>query len=479
MAMIKHNPASHKGISHIDCDVLVAGSGVSGLSAAISAAELGAEVILVEKAPIEDRGGNTKFADAMFRFPHPADELHPRDYTEDDFRNDFMRISQGRADPKLVEVIVKNAANVVDWLTYRGIEWEAGYPYTSGYRQAPKNGGIGLVKTLCRCAEGLGVAFSYQTPARQLLVDTKGNVVGCRVETPEGYLDIHTRGGVILATGGFQANREMRVAYIGSFADSLVLRGSRYNTGDGILMALDIGAKPAGQWSGYHSAVIDARSPKEECGMTAIHNYSLGIIVDRNGKRFLDEGEDFRDLTYGKFGRYISEHANGLAFCIFDGKIVSRREFHKGWRPIGEPYQANTLDGLAKKLGISPSALEQTVQQFNAAIQPGDFDPNRLDGKHTEGIMPPKSNWAMPIDTPPFVAVPVTGGITLTFGGLAVNENGEVINTSDKIIQGLYATGEPIGGLYYDNYVGATSLVRGAVFGRIAGRHAAQRAKMT
>ncbi|MFC1937060.1 FAD-dependent tricarballylate dehydrogenase TcuA [Chloroflexota bacterium] len=477
--MQQHGPISQAEIPRIDCDVLVAGSGISGLSAAISAREHGAEVILVEKAPIEDRGGNTKFADAQIRYPHPADEFYPRDYTEDDYRNDFMRLTQGRANPEHIEVIVKNAADTVEWLTYRGIEWELGYPHTAGYRRSPAAGGVGLVNTLCRIAEGMGIAFSYQTPAQRLIVDAKGNVIGCRAQTSEEYIDIYARGGVILATGGFQANVQMRVAHVGRFADSLILRGSRYNTGEGILMALDVGAKPAGQWGDYHSAVLDARSPKEECGVTALYNYQMGIIVDQNARRFLDEGEDYRDNTYVKFSKYIIDHAGGLAFSIFDDRMVSRPEFHRAWRPVGEPYQADTLEELAGKLGLPPAALIKTVEEFNAAIQPGELDLDCLDGKHTEGITPPKSNWAMPLDAPPFTAVPVTGGITFTFGGLKTNGIGQVISTWEKVIEGLYAVGEPVGEVFYYNYPGATSVIRGAVFGRIAGKHAAERAKAT
>jgi len=463
--------------TRLDCDVFVVGTGISGLSAAISAREAGAEVILIEKAPIEDRGGNTKFADAQVRYPHPADEFHPRNYTPEDYRDDFMRISHGRANPELIDTIVANAADTVEWLTYRGIEWEAGYPHTAGYRRSPVAGGLGLVNTLCRIAEGLGVACSYETAARQLLLDNHGAVIGCRVQTPEEFYDIHARGGVILATGGFQANVSMRVAYIGRFADSLILRGSRYNTGEGILMALGIGAKPAGQWGDYHSAVLDARSPKEECGVTALYNYQMGIIVDQHGKRFLDEGEDYRDNTYVKFSKHIIEHADGLAFAVFDERMVSRPEFHSAWRPVGEPYRAATLEELAQKLEIPADAFIQTVQEFNAAIQPGEMDLDHLDGKHTEGIAPPKSNWAMPLDMPPYTAVPVTGGITFTFGGLKANAGGQVINTSGNVIPGLYAAGELIGEIFYYNYPGATSVIRGAVFGRISGKHAAERAQ--
>ncbi|MFC1873537.1 FAD-dependent oxidoreductase, partial [Chloroflexota bacterium] len=342
--MTDSDPVIEGEVQRMECDVLVAGSGISGLSAAISAREEGAEVILVEKAPIEDRGGNTKFADAQIRYPHSADAFHVRDYTEDDYRDDFMRISQGRANPELIEVIVKNAADTVEWLSYRGIEWEEGYPHTYGYRRSPTAGGVGLVDNLCRIAEGMGVAFSYQTPAIRLIENNKGEIIGCRVKTPEEYIDIYAHKGVILATGGFQANVQMRVAHIGRFADSLILRGSRYNTGEGILMALQVGAKPAGQWGDYHSAVLDARSPKEECGVTALYNYQMGILVDQRGERFLDEGEDYRDNTYVKFSKYIIDHAGGLAFSIFDNSMVSRPEFNRAWRPVGEPYQADTIE---------------------------------------------------------------------------------------------------------------------------------------
>ena len=464
-------------ITRLDCDVLVCGSGISGLSAAISAREQGAEVILIEKAPIDARGGNTKFADAQIRYPHKGDEFHIRDYTEDDYREDFMRISRGRANKDLVEVIVKNAAATVDWLTFRGVEWEKGYPHTKGYRRSPLSGGIGLINSLSRIAEGLGVAISYETAARKLLVDNSGKVIGCRVQTPTEYMDIYAKGGVILATGGFQANIQMRVAHLGRFADSLILRGSRYNTGDGINMALEIGALPAGQWGDYHSAVLDARSPKEECGVTALYNYQMGIFVDQNGKRILDEGIDYRDNTYVMFSKFIIDNANGIAYSVFDESMTSRPEFNAAWRPVGEPFHDNTLEGLAKQLGIPPAAFVKTVTEFNAAIQPGKIDLDHLDGVHTKGITPPKSNWAMPIAKPPFTAVPVTGGVTFTFGGLKCNTSGQVINVAQHIIPGLYAAGEPIGEIYYYNYPGASSVIRGAVYGRIAARDAAARSK--
>ncbi|MBI4571132.1 MAG: FAD-dependent tricarballylate dehydrogenase TcuA [Chloroflexi bacterium] len=456
--------------------VVVLGGGIAGLSAALAAAEEGAQALLVEKAPRAERGGNTSFADAQIRFPHQADQYGGRTYTPEEFRTDLMRLSRGRANPALIDVLVGNAADTVEWLTALGVEWESGYPHTAGYRRAPQRGGKGLVDTLFRRLEARGGVVAYETAGQQLLVDEARRVTGVRCLSADGLVDLLAKGGVVLASGGFQANVAMRVAHLGRFADGLILRGSRHNTGEGITMALAIGAQPAGQWGDYHSAVIDARSPRTECGVTALYNFQMGIIVNAQGERFLDEGEDFRDNTYVKFGKAIIEQADGAAFCIFDQQMVRREEFGRAWRPVGPPVEAGTVRGLAAALGILPDGLEATMREFNAAVQPGTLDLDRLDGKGTSGCSPPKSNWAMPLTEPPFVAVPVTGGITFTFGGLKADELARVHDVAGRPIDGLYAAGETIGEIFYYNYPGATSVLRGAVFGRIAGRDAARRA---
>jgi len=459
-----------------DTDVLVVGGGIAGLSAAVTARQAGARVILIEKAPREHRGGNTRFADAQMRFPHEADAFAPRTYTVDEMFDDLMRISRGRANAALVRTLCEKARPAAEWLTGLGLEWEPGYPHTAGYRRSPKAGGQGLVDLLYRRLEGLGGIVSYETAALDLLLHPSGAVAGARARGPEGVIDIEARGGTVLACGGFQANVEMRVRYLGRFADSLILRGSRYNTGEGLLMAIAAGARPAGQWGDYHSAVLDARSPRIECGVTALYNYQMGIFVDREGRRFLDEGEDFRDHTYVKFSKQIIEQAGGEAWCIFDQKAYQREEFARAWRPVGPPVEAATLEGLARGMGVPAENLLETVAAFNAAVQPGDYDLDRLDGKRTAGIWPPKSNWALPIDAPPYLAIPVTGGITFTFGGLACDTLARVLDTRGQPMPGLYAAGEPMGELFYYNYPGATSVIRGCVFGRIAGDHAAARA---
>lgn len=254
-------------------DVVAVGGGIAGLATALAAAEQGASVALLEKASPAERGGNTRFADAQIRFPHESDEYCAGSYTPEEFRDDLMRLSRGRANPELIDVLVAQAAPTVDWLSGLGVQWEAGYPHTAGYRRMPATGGQGLVDLLFRRAEGLGVVLSYESPAQELLLDEHGRVRGVRARSQDGLVDLIATGGVALATGGFQANVAMRVAHLGRFADGLILRGSRHDTGDGIRMALDAGAQPAGQWGDYHSAVIDARSPRSECGVTALYNF--------------------------------------------------------------------------------------------------------------------------------------------------------------------------------------------------------------
>jgi tricarballylate dehydrogenase len=470
-------PAGAPGASaSYETDVLVVGGGIAGLSAAVMARQQGAQVILIEKAPREQRGGNTRFADAQMRFPHEADEFGPRDYTVDDMFDDLLRISRGRANPELVRALCENAREAADWLTALGLEWEPGYPHTAGYRRSPKAGGQGLVDLLFRRFDGLGGIVSYETGAIDLLLLPDGAIAGARARGPEGLVDLLARGGTVLACGGFQANVEMRVRYLGRFADGLILRGSRYNTGEGLLMAIAAGAQPAGQWGDYHSAVLDARSPRIECGVTALYNYQMGMFVDREGRRFLDEGEDYRDHTYVKFSKHIVEQAGGEAWCVFDQRAYQREEFARAWRPVGPPLQSETLEGLARQMAVPAETFLETVAAFNAAVQPGDYDLDRLDGKRTLGIHPPKSNWALPLDTAPYLAIPVTGGITFTFGGLKCDTLARVIDTRGQVMPGLYAAGEPMGEIFYFNYPGASSVIRGCVFGRIAGAHAAGRA---
>jgi tricarballylate dehydrogenase len=254
------------------------------------------------------------------------------------------------------------------------------------------------------------------------------------------------------------------------------VRGTRHNTGEGIRMALDIGAQAYGHWSSCHAVAWDAGAPpfgdRRVGDMFQKHSYPLGLIVNVHGERFVDEGADLRNYTYAKYGREIIRQPQRLAFQIFDQKTVEilREEYRIRQVTKGE---ANTIEELAEQLDIDVPGLVRTVKAFNAACRPGDFNPATLDGKSTAGITPPKSNWALPIDTPPYVGFAVTCGITFTFGGLKVNTRAEVLDTADQPIPGLYAAGELVGGLFYHNYAGGSGLMSGSVFGKTAGDSAA------
>jgi tricarballylate dehydrogenase len=280
----------------------------------------------------------------------------------------------------------------------------------------------------------------------------------------------------VLASGGFEANAEMRTRYLGPGWELAKVRGVPYNTGDGIRMALDIGAQSHGHWSSCHAVAWDLNAPpfgdRTITELFQKHSYPFGLIVNLDGVRFVDEGADFRNYTYAAYGRQILRQPLGAAVQIFDDKVkhLLRDEYR-----IAQVTMAttNTIEELADRLGIDRAGFVQTIRDYNAAVQPGAFDPTRLDGKCTQGLNPPKSNWALPIDTPPFMGYAVTCGITFTFGGLKINARGQVMDSEGNPMPGLYAAGELVGGLFYHNYPGGSGLAAGAVFGKLAGSSAA------
>ena len=277
---------------------------------------------------------------------------------------------------------------------------------------------------------------------------------------------------VVLAAGGFQANPEMRVRYFGPGWELCRVRGTRYNTGDGIKAALDIGAQPFGGWSTCHAVQWDISAPP--FGDRVIldnfqkHSYPIGIVVNMNAERFIDEGADYRNHTYAKYGREVMKQPQRAAVQIFDAKTIDNVRDEYRIKEVTKA-EANTIEELAELLEIDVDGLKRTIEEFNASCQPGDYNPSILDGVGTKGITPPKSNWALPIDKPPYTGFMVTCGITFTFGGLKINSDAQVLDQVDKPIPGLYAAGELVGGLFYQNYLGGAGLMNGAVFGRVAG----------
>jgi len=484
-------------------DVIVVGGGNAALCAALAARERGARVLLLEKAPESERGGNSFFTAGGFRFVHGGLEdlrqdvipdLAPGEaasveiapYTEENFYDNLMRLTENLSDSNLADLLVSRSRATVVWMRGHGVRWilmfgrqsyKVGgtHRFWGGLAVEAVGGGPGLVQALYDRAAALGIEIRYETKATRLLVDDRGAVRGVVCRGPEGFAEIPAPA-VVLASGGFEANPEWRTRYLGKDWELARVRGTRHNTGDGIRMALDIGAQPYGHWSSCHAVAWDLNAQpfgdRKVGDLFQKHSYPLGIVVNLRGERFLDEGADYRSYTYAKYGQEILKQPQRAAYQIFDQKVVPMLREEYRIREVTKA-EAPTIEELAKKVEIDPEGLARTVREFNAAVQPGEFNPAILDGKSTKGITPPKSNWALPLDTPPYVGYGVTCGITFTFGGLRINTHAQVLDTEDRLIPGLYAAGELVGGLFYHNYPGGSGLMAGAVFGKLAGESAA------
>jgi tricarballylate dehydrogenase len=325
-----------------------------------------------------------------------------------------------------------------------------------------------------------GIEVRFDTKATRLLTDDRGHVTGVMVRTPAGSETLGARA-VVLASGGFEANPEMRTRYLGPNWELARVRGTPYNTGDGIRMALEIGALPWGHWSGCHSVQWDLNAPwhgdRKVGDNFQKHSYPVGLIVNVRGERFVDEGADFRNYTYVKYGRAVITQPRRAAFQIFDQKVLDLLREEYRIREVTKAEDA-TFEGLARKLEIDVAGFVRTITEYNRAVMTEvPFNPAVKDGRGTRGITPPKTNWAQALDSPPYVGYAVTTGITFTFGGLKITESAQVIDCEQRSIPGLFAAGELVGGLFYHNYPGGAGLMAGAVFGRIAGRSAAQAAR--
>ena len=486
--------------------VVVVGAGNAALCAALAASEHNVEVTVLEKADHGERGGNTFFTGGGFRFPYNGIEdilelipdlsdeelakIEVGSYPESAMRSDLFRVTEGQADDGMVEHLVRNAYDTVKWMRDRhnqrwvlmygrqAYEVDGKLKFWGGMITEAVGGGEGLSDRLFSATEEAGIEIRYGCRALGLVVNEQNNaVVGVKVKTRQST-EVVSADAIILAAGGFESNVEMRTRYLGAGWEFAKVRGTRHNMGDMIRAAIDIGAQPYGHWSSGHAVAWDVNAPptgnRRIGDLYQKHSYPLGMIVNVNGERFVDEGADFRNYTYAKYGREILKQPLGVAFQLFDQQTVSMLRDEYRIREITKA-EANTIEELADALGIDVGGLKHTVKQFNDACQSGDYNPAILDGVKTEGIEPPKSNWALPLNQPPYFGVAVTTGLTFTFGGLKINpKTAQVLDTDDLPIQGLYATGELVGGLFFHNYAGGTGLMSGAVFGRTAGENAAQ-----
>jgi tricarballylate dehydrogenase len=485
-------------------DVVVVGAGNAALCAALAASEKGARVLVLERAPEGEAGGNSRFTAGLMRVAYngvddlkrlmpdlSAEEIARTDfgtYSEDQFLDDMAQVTEYRCDPDLTEVLVKRSLETAAWMRSKGVRFTAAwgrqafkvgdkFKFWGGLTVEAVGGGPGLVEALTAAARHNEVDIWYEAHATELIADDDG-VRGVQVRHKGKTTQVRAKS-VVLAAGGFQANPEWRARYLGPGWELAKVRGTRFNTGDAIRMALDIGAAPTGNWSGCHAVAWDRNAP--EFGDLAVgdqfqkHSYPWGVYINAEGKRFVDEGADFRNYTYAKYGRVILSQPGQFAWQIFDAKVKPQLRDEYKIRQVTKRV-ANTLEDLVKQLDdVDADAALKELRGYNAAVQTGiPFNPAIKDGRRTEGLAIPKSNWANVLDTPPFEAYAVTCGITFTFGGLHINTGAQVISTDGPPIPGLYAAGELVGGIFYFNYPGGTGLTNGAVFGRIAGTSAAQ-----
>ena len=483
--------------------IIVVGSGNAALCAGLAALENGASVLMLEKASPDLAGGNTRYTAGAMRFAYDGkDDILPliRDmsdprlpltdfgtYTAQKFTEDLLLFNGERPlSPEQIALIHESTATL-HWLAGHGVKFEpiysrqsfekdGRYIFWGGLTLAAMNEGVGLIDMEQAAFKRMGGKIRYESAVTGLVVENSA-VVG--VETDSGTIDADA---VILASGGFEANQDLRTSYIGPHWAQAKVRGTPHNTGDGLRMALATGAREHGLYQGCHATPMDLYTPDYGGLHLPAHErknyrkicYFLGIMLNKAGQRFVDEGINFRNYTYAQFGKAILEQPGQMAWQIFDSKVFDL--LYEEYRFKEAHYiESDNLESLIHQLdGLDSSRALQTIRAFNQAVDDQvAFDPTCLDGKGTPILPLKKSNWAQRLDSPPFRAYPVTGGITFTYGGLKVDENGTVLGDNDKTIPNLYACGELVGGVFFEGYPGGSGLTSGAVFGRRAGTGAA------
>jgi tricarballylate dehydrogenase len=490
-------------------DVVVVGAGNAGMCAALAARGEGARVLVLEAAPFDERGGNSRFTAGALRFVYNGvddllklcdlseTEVATSDfgtYTTDKYYDDLGRLTDYRSNPDMAELLVTKSQETLLWMKSQGIRFapmysrqafkhEGKFVFWGGLALEAWGGGPGLVEGLFKAAEERQIQIVYEARGEALIADDDGvHGVVAKIEGRTTHIPAKS---VVLASGGFEANAEMRTRYLGPGWDLAKVRGTRFNTGAGIKMALDIGAMPYGNWSGCHAVGWDYNAP--EFGDLAVgdnfqkHSYPFAIMVNADGVRFCDEGADFRNYTYAKYGRLILEQPHQFAWQIFDQQVVHLQRDEYRIRQVTK-VTADTIEALADKMAeyapVDKPRFLATIREYNAAVAHDiPYNPTVKDGRTTKGLAIDKTNWAMPIEKPPFEAYCTTCGVTFTFGGLRIDTDGRVLDIAQRPIPGLYAAGELVGGLFYFNYPGGTGLVSGSVFGKIAGASAASEAR--
>ena len=480
----------HSAIGHVECDVeqpaecgdhpmslydvIVVGGGNAALCAALAARKIVSRVLLLESAPIHMRGGNTRHT-RNIRCVRSGNSDSDQAYCEEEFLEDLIGVTGGPANLELAKFTIRESRKLPRWMVEHGISWQPALAGTINLGRTNRwflGGGKALVNTYYATASNMGVEVRYDAPVEDILIDEQGfRAVAVRSGDHREYVYGHT---VVMAAGGFEANIDWLKQYWGDAADNFCVRGTPYNNGKVLSILLNKDAQPIGDPKGFHAIAIDARSPKFDGGIvTRLDAIPFGVVVNRSGRRFYDEGEDIWPKRYAIWGGLIAEQPGQIAYCIVDAKMIECF-----LPPIYKPYKADSIEDLAKCLDLNRVAFVRTIEEYNRASSRNSIDSNFqrefLDGMTTQNLSPPKSNWALPIDHPPFFAFPLKTGVTFTYMGVAVNENAAVLDRSSRPFKNVYAAGEIMAGnILTKGYLAGFGLTIGSVFGNLAGREAA------
>jgi tricarballylate dehydrogenase len=455
-------------------DVLVIGGGNAALCAAMTARESGATVLLLEIAPREFRGGNSRHTRNLRYMHESANEHLTGPYLEDEFWEDLYHVTEGQTNEKLARLTIRKSDNVGVWMAKQGCMFQ---PAMRGTLHLARTngfflgGGKALVNAYYSTAYKLGIKILYDAEVLDLEIQN-GRFTSAVFTTGNTSHRVRARS-VVVASGGFQANIKWLKESWGEAADNFIIRGTPYNKGRLLRVLLDQGAKPVGDPRQCHAVAIDARAPKFDGGIvTRLDCVPFSIVVNKHARRFYDEGEDFWPKRYAIWGRLVAGQPDQIAYSIIDSKSIDL------FMPsVFPPFQADSITEMATKLALDPTELSRTVERFNQATRPGKFDPAALDGCMTDGLDPPKSNWARPLDTPPYYGYPLRPGITFTYLGVTVNEKAQVVMQDDQPATNIFAAGEIMAGnILGKGYMAGFGMTIGTVFGRIAGEEAVRHA---
>jgi tricarballylate dehydrogenase len=456
-------------------DVLVIGGGNAALCAAIAARRGGASVLVLEAAPKFYRGGNTRHTRNMRCAHDAATDILTGPYTEEEFWEDLQRVTGGQTDEELARMMIRDSKDMLNWIVEQGVRWQPSLGGTLSLGRTNSfflGGGRAMLNALYLTAERIGIDVLYDAEVLDLEI-ADGMFLSAALKQDDGRVHVRASA-MVAAAGGFEANIEWLKQYWGDAADNFLIRGTPYNRGSILKMLLANGVQEIGDPTQCHAVAIDARAPKFDGGIITRHDSVVfGIVVNKHAARFYDEGEDIWPKRYAIWGRLVAAQPDQIAYIIFDSSVVT------SFMPtLFPPIAGGTVAELAAKLNLDAAALEKTVSDFNAAVQPGTFDHTVLDDCHTEGITPAKTHWARKIDAPPYLAYPVRPGITFTYLGTRVNRQSRMLMKDGKPSANMFAAGEIMAGnVLGKGYAAGIGMTIGSVFGRIAGREAAQNAK--